>query len=163
MENVDYSIIYDRALDLLSRRDHSRRELTAKLDRKFGRENEEQINNACDELERVGLLDDDRFARAYADELIRHKHVSPSGLRAALIHKGIPRDKAVLAVEESNIDAKVNIGILIDTKYKKYDITTEHGAYKVFNSLANMGFNYTDIKAVFYERVERDCSLDEIM
>ena len=50
------------ALSLLSRREHSRGELEAKLSSRYGAEG---IRAALDSLESCGLLSDLRFARAY--------------------------------------------------------------------------------------------------
>lgn len=92
----------NKALDLLSMRDYSRRELADKLVTKAWEKKEQkdmdlgilkqQASDICDRLEELGLLNEERFARSYVDELIRRKHLSRSGLRTALIQKGVQRD-----------------------------------------------------------------------
>jgi regulatory protein len=69
-----------RAVALLARRDHSRAELARKLARYSGEENAGDIGRVLDELERNGLLSDQRFARGvtrsrshrFGDARIRH-------------------------------------------------------------------------------------------
>ena len=92
----------NKALDLLSMRDYSRRELSDKLVTKAWEKKEQkdmdlgslkqQASDICDRLEELGLLNEERFARSYVDELIRRKHLSKSGLKTALIQKGVQRD-----------------------------------------------------------------------
>ena len=55
--------IYNKALDLLSRREHSRKELYLKLTKRF--ESKEDINLNLDRLEEKNLLSDSRFAEEY--------------------------------------------------------------------------------------------------
>jgi len=55
--------IYNKALDLLSRREHSRTELYLKLTKRF--ESKEDINLNLDRLEEKNLLSDSRFAEEY--------------------------------------------------------------------------------------------------
>ena len=52
--------IYNKALDLLSRREQSRSELYLKLIKRF--ESKEDINSNLDRLEEKNLLSDSRFA-----------------------------------------------------------------------------------------------------
>ncbi len=149
---TDYEKIYDRALDLLSRRDHSKKELKDKLFRKFGGENLPVIDEVCTELERISLLDDERFARVYTEELIRRKRMSPSGIRSSLIAKGIDRDIISTVIEEADIDIKASINYLLDTKYRGCDLNEEHHRNKIFNALLRLGYSYNDVKSVFYAR-----------
>ena len=55
--------VYNKALDLLSRREHSRKELYLKLTKRFHLK--EDINLTLDRLEEKNLLSDSRFAEEY--------------------------------------------------------------------------------------------------
>ena len=65
----------NKALDLLSMRDYSRRELSDKLVTKAWEKKEQkdmdlgslkqQASDICDRLEELGLLNEERFARSY--------------------------------------------------------------------------------------------------
>lgn len=87
----------DRALNLLSFRDRSRRELEQRLLR-AGYEPDEVVE-ALEGLERVGLVDDDRFARAVVEQHAGRRLSGRRAVAAALSAKGVDRDtaEAVLA------------------------------------------------------------------
>ena len=55
--------IYNKALDILSRREHSQKELTEKLIKKFDKS--ELIYNVLDKLSEKNLINDTRFSEAY--------------------------------------------------------------------------------------------------
>ena len=55
--------IYNKALDLLSRREHSRKELYIKLTKRF--DCKDEINLTLDQLEENNLLCDSRFTEEY--------------------------------------------------------------------------------------------------
>lgn len=155
LENsIGFEKIYNRALDLLTMRDHSERELRDKLVQKFGFEKKSQVADVLDALKERGYLDDRRFASAYAEELIRNKHPAPAGLRAALIAKGINRDIVSDIVDSAEIDTKAFINELLDTKYKNVDLTNETMRNRTFGALVRLGYSYSDIKSVFCERTE---------
>ncbi len=86
----DQNKVKDKALELLGRRLHSRRELKIKLDKKDYPE--EQIKKTLDELEQKGYLDNLEFAR----ELVKlRQERSPKGsiyLKKELYQKGIPEE-----------------------------------------------------------------------
>src|SRR3954447_23916675 len=82
----------DRALNLLSFRDRSRRELEQRLLR-AGYEPDEVLE-AMEGLERVGLVDDDRFARAVVEHQAGRKLSGRRAVASSLAAKGIHRDIA---------------------------------------------------------------------
>ncbi len=73
--------IYNKALDLLSRREHSRKELFLKLINRF--ESQEEINLTLDKLEGKNLLSDSRFAEEYV-QARRKKGFGPIKISAEL-------------------------------------------------------------------------------
>lgn len=60
------SSAYERAVKLLARREHTRRELERKLARAGG-EGSPEVGEALDRLERDGLLSDRRFAEEFVN------------------------------------------------------------------------------------------------
>ena len=62
-EHLD-SVIYNKSLDLISRREHSRGELYVKLIKRYP-DAQELINETLDKLNFNKLLDDARFAEMY--------------------------------------------------------------------------------------------------
>ncbi|HKX25237.1 MAG TPA: regulatory protein RecX [Actinomycetota bacterium] len=89
----------DRALRLLSVRSRSRVELERRLARAGYEPNE--VAAAIADLEEVGLVDDERFARELAEAKRRRGMGRRAGL-AALRAKGVDRETAEQAVGEVN-------------------------------------------------------------
>ena len=85
----------DKAMDLLSLRDHAAGELYQKLCRKF---DGPSAAYAVAKAQELGLLDDAPFARRRAAELLR-KRKSRRAILDDLAAKGIDRDTAAGAVE----------------------------------------------------------------
>ena len=74
------------AVDLLSRREYSREQLTRKLlDRQIG---QDEIKDVLDDLERQNFLSDDRFTDTYLAQRTR-KGYGPLKIRQELLDKGI--------------------------------------------------------------------------
>ncbi len=152
----------NKALDLLSMRDYSRRELSDKLD--YSRRElsdklvtkawekkeqkdmdlgslKQQASDICDRLEELGLLNEERFARSYVDELIRRKHLSKSGLKTALIQKGVQRDIIETVLEEVDIDPVEQVRELLQKT-------------RTVNALLRLGYRYNEIHAAMGEWME---------
>ena len=155
VDTINFEKMYERALDLLDLRDHSEREILDKLCQKFGYDKREQAKLVLEKLSDSGLLDDEHFARIYAEELINKKHVSPAGLRAALSAKGISREIADNLIEELDMDPRESIEILLDTKFKNKNLLDEKQCDKVITSLYGMGFMLNDIKMVLADRTRK--------
>lgn len=134
----------EKALWLLSSRDHSKRELEAKI-RKSS--DIDSAKKAVERMEELGLVDDERFARRYAEQLINVKHLSKKGAKYKLIEKGIDKDLAEQILEELDPDPREHIETLIERKYLRY-LSDEKGRRKTVAALQRMGYSWSDIKAV---------------
>ena len=64
MTSEAFTLVYNKALDLVSRREHSRHELMQKLNKRFP-ETMPIIAEARDKLAVNNILDDERFAEMY--------------------------------------------------------------------------------------------------
>ncbi|MEE3374837.1 MAG: regulatory protein RecX [Acutalibacteraceae bacterium] len=147
----------NKALDLLSMRDYSRRELSDKLVTKAWEKKEQkdmdlgslkqQASDICDRLEELGLLNEERFARSYVDELLRRKHLSKSGLKTALIQKGVQRDIIETVLEEVEVDPVEQVRELLATKFKNRDLSDEKQKTRTVNALLRLGYRYGEINA----------------
>ena len=62
MDNEEFKLIYNKALDLISRREHSKYELFLKVKRKFP-DRKNVIDNALTKLEEHGLINDRRLLK----------------------------------------------------------------------------------------------------
>ena len=58
-----FNLIYNKSLDLLSRREHSRKELKEKLSLRF--QSDDMIQTVLDKLETNNVINEWRFAEAY--------------------------------------------------------------------------------------------------
>lgn len=89
---------FDRAIDYLSRRLHSRAELLKKLSkREYGTE---VIAAVLDDLTRLEYIDDSRFAKTKALSAAQHKHHGKRRAIVELLKAGVGRETARRAVEE---------------------------------------------------------------
>ncbi|MCH5303485.1 MAG: RecX family transcriptional regulator [Ruminococcus sp.] len=134
----------EKALWLLSSRDHSKRELETKI-RKTS--DSESAKKAVERMEELGLVNDEKFARRYAEELINIKHLSLKGAKYKLLEKGIDRDLADEILEEMPFEPREHIELLIEKKYKKY-LSDEKGRRKTIAALQRLGYSWSDINAV---------------
>ena len=149
-EKYIFSKAKNKALSLLSSRDHSEYELRQKLRRQFA---EDAVDYALGELERMFLIDDERFASAYAAELQRNRKFSHRRIEQELYAKGISREVAARALEELPEDAQSQIYEIIDRKYKN-SIADEKGVRRAVAALARLGYSYGDIYSVIKEYSE---------
>ena len=94
--NPQVATAYDAALRLLSRREHSRRELQAKL--QLRAYEPQQIEQALDRLSEQDYLSDRRFAEAYAAERVA-KGFGELRIEAELRERGIDRAATSAALE----------------------------------------------------------------
>ncbi len=140
----------DKAMWLISYRDHSRKELIDKLRRDYS---EESCIKTADRLGELGLIDDGRFARRYTADLINIKHLSERGIRQKLREKGIDRDLIDEVVDELSIDEEEQIRAIIEKKYARV-LSDEKGQRRAANALARLGFSYQDIKSVMNEYID---------
>ncbi len=150
--------LMNKAMDLLSVRDYSRKELSDKLVKKTLEKRDRkdldlaqvrnQVAAICDRLEELGLLDEERFARTYVDELIRRKHLSNSGLKTELIRKGVSRDIIEQVLSEVEVDPSEQIRELLATKFRNRDLSDEKQKARTVNALLRLGYKYSEIQSV---------------
>lgn len=140
----------DKALWLISFRDHSRRELYDKLRKDYS---EESCERALDRLEELGLVDDGRYARRYTADLINVKRLPARGVRQKLFEKGVDRDLIDEVLSEIEVDEEAQIRSIVEKKYANA-LHDEKGRRRAVNALMRMGFSYTDIKSALREYIE---------
>lgn len=133
----------DKALDLLSAREHATFELQKKLERTF---DAETARHAVGRVRELGLLDDERFARNYAEELLQRKGLSLRAARDKLLEKGVPREAADEALSAYENDESAAVRELIEKKYARR-LAAENGRQAVFAALQRKGFSARDIRA----------------
>ena len=152
IQSSDEKRAKEKALWLLSSRDHSSRELKVKLGRDC---TEESACKAVERMEELGLVDDEKFARRYARELIFNRHYSARGARYKLCEKGIDRELADIITEELSPDPRENIEALLSTKYAR-SLSDEKGRRRVVSALQRLGYSWEDIRAALSNFSEED-------
>ena len=87
MSTEAFIIVYNKSLDLVSRREHSRHELMQKLDKRYPNSTP-IIEDALDKLETNKILDDERFAEMYLNSRAR-KGFGPKKIEMELHSKKV--------------------------------------------------------------------------
>jgi len=87
MSSEAFTVIYNKALDLASRREHSRHELMQKLDKRYP-ETSPIIEEVLDKLEGNKILDDERFTEMYLNSRAR-KGFGPKKIEMELHSKKV--------------------------------------------------------------------------
>ena len=156
---------FNAAMDLISRREHSKKELFTKLCRRFDLE---AVENAVERLCEFGLVDDERFAELYAKELYERKNMGDRRIIYELSSRGISSEIAKNAVEALHNDSDVdeteeNIQRIVDIIEKKYyNITNdEKQRRRAWNALQRLGYSPGDIRRAFNEFSESDFDSSE--
>lgn len=137
---------YNYAVSLLSRREHTVKEITEKLKRKdYG----QFTVRVTERLVSEGYLSDERFAKLYVRELINLKGYGIRRIKDELYRKGISRDIAECVLEEAEFpDNKLKD--IVEKKFLRY-LDTEKGVQKTINALIRLGYSYGEIKDVLRE------------
>lgn len=142
----------EKALWLISYRDHSKKELTDKIRRTCDGESAEK---AVERMEELGLVNDRVFAERYARKLIFTKHMSKTAASFELARKGIDRELADEILESIEVNEREQIREVIDKKYR--NLSDEKIKRRAFSALQRLGYRFDDIRAVLEEYTEEDC------
>lgn len=148
---INYKKAVDKCYDLLSRRDHSVKELRQKLIRTV---DENSAEKAINKMIDFGYLDDEKYAQKLLDYLVNCKNMSKSFIKQEMYKRGIPAEIINTILNDVEIDNVSSIVELLNTKYKN-KLNAENGYDKVIASLMRKGFSYSDIKLAF-EEIELD-------
>ena len=144
-----------KALDLLSRRPQSRKELTQKLGQ-WGAEDEE-AEAICDRMEQLGYLND----QTYAAQVVRHyaaKGFGEKKLRDELYRRGLPRQLWAEALEQVGDPAEA---IFQFAQKKLGDSQPDRKQLqKVAEALGRRGYAWADISDVLRRWETGDESYD---
>lgn len=139
LDSARSSGLKEKALELLTRRPQSRRE----LERKLGEwdASEEESARICDRLEELGFLNDAR----YAGQVVRHYSARGCGarkLRDELYRRGVPRELWDEALEQAE-DPSQAIDAFLEKKLK--GSTDPKELKKASDALARRGYSWSEI------------------
>ena len=145
MTDEIFSLIYNKALDIISRRKHSEKEIREKLYKKF---NDHKVSElVITSLIEKGLVNDHRFAEMYIIARKR-KGFGPKKIAYELLAKGVSDNISSQALNEEG-GWRIAALNAFNKKYKNgiADNFKEMNKQKIF--LQNRGFTFEEIDSVF--------------
>ena len=146
---------YQKALGLLVRREHSRRELQRKLvDR--GAE-PAKSDDALDRLAELGYQDDDRFARALARTRAAAGY-GPQRIRAELGTHALTAEQVAVALDACETDWPAAARELVSRRYAGSKLSDPKQRRKAIEFLLRRGFDHA---SAFAAVGRRQASLDD--
>ena len=137
----------EKALNLITYRDHSKKELKEKLSRTYSEETAEEI---AEKMQEAGLVNDEEYARKYAEELLRKKHMSMRGIEFRLREKGISPEIIQIISKELECDPAAEIQQVLAKKYPSY-LQDEKIKKRAIAALQRLGWSGSDIKNAMQE------------
>ena len=141
----------EKALWMISYRDHSKKELKDKIRRTC---DEDSAQKAVERMEELGLVNDENYARRYAQQLLFTKHMSKNGAFQSLVQKGIDKELASRILDDITVDSREHMRAVIDKKYK--NINDEKIRRRASAALQKLGYRWDEIRSVFEEYTEED-------
>jgi len=140
-----FPTIYNKALDIISRREHSKKEVRDKLLKKF--DDLIVIEDVIEKLIKNSLLNDSRYAEMYT-RARKRKGFGPKRIGYELNSRGVSETLSSIAIEEEGgwleaaenaFNKKFKDGISLDFKTK----------LKQKSFLQNRGFSFKEIDSIF--------------
>lgn len=129
---------YQKALELLVRREHSRRDLKRKLGLRGADPAEAEA--AIEKLAGLGYQDDLRFATAFARDRA-HSGYGPVRIRQELAGHGVPADAVAQALEACETDWPASARALIDKRFRPEGLSDPAKRRKAVEFLLRRGFD----------------------
>ena len=145
MSDEFFNLVYNKSLDLLSRREHSKKEIEEKLRLRFNER--ETIDNVLSKLLENNLVNDKRFAESYVVSRKR-KGFGPKKIIFELISKGV---EELIASEVIGSEGEWTETARLAYK-KKFTNNGNHknkDKLKQKSFLQKRGFSYQQIESVF--------------
>tara|TARA_A100001037_G_scaffold134679_1_gene122057 strand:- start:330 stop:764 length:435 start_codon:yes stop_codon:yes gene_type:complete len=142
---LDSENLWNKALDILSRREHSSYELKTKL-KKF-EPDEKDLNELIEKLKASNFIDDERFAALFIKSKAQSGY-GPSYIAQYLAKKGISPD--LYDINSLDIDWQSICKDQFDKKRQDKEINFKEKE-KILRFLAYRGFSYEIIKSALKE------------
>ena len=143
------TLIRDKMLSFLARREHSAVELRRKLNQSSSIlktvDFSDLLERCLQEMQEKGFQSDDRFARQYVESKLANKSHGPLKILAELFNRGIPREQANLLLNElgdQELWLKKSIECLEKFQKKGKTLTPQTLSQKLYQK----GFTWETIK-----------------
>lgn len=159
MKNDEHEIVREKALEILSFREHSRKELREKLvAKKFPKEIVEAV---VSDLAEKGIVDDARFAASLVRGRLKNRPCGERGLVSLLRAKGLaPEDSKQLVKEimkEEGASEEEMARRFVETKLGGR-VPSEKILTRVGNQLLARGFDARLVRKILWEYGRTDLS-----
>lgn len=146
-EEAGFRLAYEKALDLLSRRSYSKKELYQKLKLKYG---DSASERAIEKLLYFGYLNDEEYARIYSKHLYETKKYDVRRISMELKLKGIDREIIENVTKTLDNEPITRIIEMLSTKFSN-GFKDEKTKKRFVAKLQRMGYSWNDIKSAFRE------------
>lgn len=133
----------EKALYLLERRSHAKKELIDKISRDNPRYAAEQ---AADKMEELGLIDDEEYGRRFAKDCFERKGFGKNRVKQELRLKGIDPYLIEELLEENEEDPVEKAREFLNKKYPLYK-EDEKVKRRAVAGLQRMGYNWNEINS----------------
>lgn len=144
LNNVQEHRIKEKALNIISYRPRTKKELKDKMKDKF---NEDSIDSVIDRMEESGLLNDEEYAKNYAYHLYQNKGYAVKRIRYELTHKGIDSEIISNVLENEDFDEESNLEKIIEKKNMR-NIQDDKEKRRVLSYLQRLGYSWDKINSV---------------
>ncbi len=145
------TLIRNKMLSLLARREHSAEELLRKLKQSSSilktADFSDLLERCLLEMQEKGFQSDDRFARQYVESKLANKSHGPLKILAELFNRGIPREQANLVLNElgdQELWLRKSIEFLEKIQKKEKNLTPQVLSHKLYQQ----GFTWETIEKV---------------
>jgi regulatory protein len=142
----------DQGLKMLQQRLHSRAELSRKLARKQYPPG--VVDDVLGDLERLGYVDDARFARTRALAAAQHKHHGRRRAMVELLKRGVEGPTAQRALEdvyEAHDSMATARALALKQAPRLRRLDSQTARRRLFGMLARRGFAYDEVRPVVDE------------
>ena len=143
------TLIRNKMLSFLARREHSAEELRRKLKQNASIsktvDSSELLERCLLEMQEKGFQSDDRFARQYVESKLSNKSHGPLKILAGLFNRGISRDQANLVLNElgnQELWLEKSIECLEKIQKKEKNLTPQILSHKLYQQ----GFTWETIE-----------------
>lgn len=133
----------ERALYLLERRAHSKKELAEKIGRELPRE---AAREAAEHMESIGLIDDEAFAEMFARDLMLRRKLGAFRAKMELKQKGIDSEIIDRVLLEYQGGEGENVKAILVRKYPMWN-EDEKVKRRAVSALQRMGYSWEQIKS----------------
>ena len=147
-----YTLIRNKMLSFLARREHSAEELRRKLKQSSSISKtvdfSDLLEQCLQEMQEKGLQSDDRFVRQYVESKLVNKSHGPLKILAELFNRGIPKEQANLVLNElgdQKLWLKRSIECLERIQKKGKTLTPQTLSQKLYQQ----GFTWETIEKAF--------------